>query len=117
MVVVPSRHETFSNIPLEVALWARENGPVVVTSTAGGFVDQIEPGQTGFIVDIASCQDMTQTLQHVLDLSDDAHAAIRRQAYQRVVESYDFATIFRPPCVGFGEGHTLRTYHAVIGRG
>jgi glycosyltransferase involved in cell wall biosynthesis len=94
MVVVPSRQETFSNIPLEAALWAREGGPVVVTSTAGGFVDQIEPGQTGFVVDIASCQEMARTLRQVLNLSDEAHATIRQQAYRRVVESYDFARHF-----------------------
>lgn len=94
MVVVPSRHETFSNIPLEVALWAREHGPVVVTSTAGGFIDQIEPGVTGFVVDIAACQEMAQTLRQVLDLPHGAHAAIRRQAYQRVVGAYDFARNF-----------------------
>jgi glycosyltransferase involved in cell wall biosynthesis len=91
MVVVPSRHETFSNIPLEVALWARENGPVVVASTIGGFVDQIDAGITGFFIDISSSQHITQTLLHVLDLSEDAHAAIRYQAYQRVIRAFDFA--------------------------
>jgi glycosyltransferase involved in cell wall biosynthesis len=94
MVVVPSRHETFSNIPLEVALWARDHGPVTVTSTAGGFADQIEPGITGFCVDIASESAMTQTLQRVLDLSPHAHAEMRRQAYQRVVQAYDFTHHF-----------------------
>jgi glycosyltransferase involved in cell wall biosynthesis len=94
MVVVPSRHETFSNIPLEVALWARENGPVVVASTAGGFVDQIEAGVTGFFVDSASCQHITQTMLQVLDLSPDAHATIRYQAYQRVIHTSDFAQNF-----------------------
>jgi glycosyltransferase involved in cell wall biosynthesis len=90
IVVVPSRHETFSNIPLEVALWARERGPIVVASTAGGFVDQIEPGITGFLVDILSCQHITQALRQVLDLSPEAQAAIRHRAYQRVVQNYDF---------------------------
>jgi glycosyltransferase involved in cell wall biosynthesis len=94
MVVVPSRHETFSNIPLEVALWARDRGPVTVTSTAGGFADQIEPGITGFVVNIASGPAMTQTLQQALDLSPHAHTAMRRQAYQRVVQTYDFAHNF-----------------------
>lgn len=94
MVVVPSRHETFSNIPLEVALWARENGPVVVASTIGGFVDQIEVGITGFFIDISSSQHITQTLLHVLDLSEDEHAAIRSQAYQRVIRAFDFAQNF-----------------------
>ena len=94
MVVVPSRQEPFSNIPLEVALWARKNGPVAVTSTAGGFVDQIEAGVTGFFVDIASCEAMTQTMRQVLDLSPDAHAAMRHQAYQRVIRAFDFARNF-----------------------
>jgi glycosyltransferase involved in cell wall biosynthesis len=94
MVVVPSRHETFSNIPLEVALWAREHGPVVVASKVGGFVDQIEAGVSGFFVDLSSPQQATQTLRHVLDLSRDAHEAIRRRAYQRVIHAFDFRQNF-----------------------
>jgi glycosyltransferase involved in cell wall biosynthesis len=94
IVVVPSRHETFSNIPLEVALWARENGPVVVASTAGGFVDQIEAGVTGFLIDISSCENITQTMLRVLALSPGAHAAIRYQAYERVIHAFDFAQNF-----------------------
>jgi glycosyltransferase involved in cell wall biosynthesis len=94
MVMVPSRHETFSNIPLEVALWARENGPVVVASTSGGFVDQIEPGVTGFLVDISSREAIAQTMLQVLDLPQEAHAAIRRQAYQRVIHAFDFTKNF-----------------------
>jgi glycosyltransferase involved in cell wall biosynthesis len=94
MVVVPSRHETFSNIPLEVALWARERGPVVVASATGGFVDQIEAGVTGFLVDSSSCQHVTQTVLQVLDLSPHAHATIRHQAYQRVLQTSDFVQNF-----------------------
>ena len=94
MVVAPSRRETFSNIPLEVALWARAQGPVSVTSMAGGFMDQIEPGVTGFLFDIESRAAMTETLREVLDLSPQAHAAIRRRAYQRVVQKYDFTRNF-----------------------
>ena len=94
IVVVPSRQETFSNIPLEVALWAREKGPVMVASTAGGFVDQIEPGTTGFLVDISSRKRITQTLRQVLDLSPEAQANIRHRAHQRVVQTYDFKKNF-----------------------
>src|SRR5262249_2938619 len=69
MVVVPSRQETFSNIPLEVALWARSQGPVVAASHVGGFIDQIESGVTGFFIDPTSCETIAQTVQHVLNLS------------------------------------------------
>jgi glycosyltransferase involved in cell wall biosynthesis len=94
IVAVPSRYETFSNIPVEVALWAREKGPVVVASAAGGFVDQIETGITGFLTDTSSSQQLTQTLRLVLDLSPEGHAAIRQRAYQRVVKLYDFEQNF-----------------------
>ena len=90
MVVLPSRQETFSNISLEVALWARDKGPVVVASSAGGFVDQIEAGKDGFFIDIESCRAMSQTLQQVLQLSPERHAAIRRRAYARVIRQNDF---------------------------
>jgi glycosyltransferase involved in cell wall biosynthesis len=90
IVVIPSRHETFSNIPLEVALWARDKGPVIVASATGGFVDQIDPGITGFLVDIGSSQHVTQTVHQVLELSPVAQAAIRHRAHHRVVQTYDF---------------------------
>jgi glycosyltransferase involved in cell wall biosynthesis len=94
MVVIPSQQETFSNIWLEASLWARENGPIVVASRVGGFMDQIEPGSTGFFIDTASPEAMQHTLQHVLALPPQAHAAIRRNAYQRVIRQYDFRRNF-----------------------
>ena len=94
VVVVPSHHETFSNIPLEVALWARERGPVVIASTAGGFVDQIEPGITGFLVDVLSPQNIIETVRRVLDLSPEEQAAMRHRAHERVVRAYDFKRNF-----------------------
>jgi glycosyltransferase involved in cell wall biosynthesis len=109
VVVVPSRHETFSNIPLEVALWARANGPVVVASTAGGFVDQIEAGVSGLLVDISASEAITQTLLQGLDLSPDAHAAMRRRAYQRVIHAFDFAKNFPATLRWFWQREPPRT--------
>jgi glycosyltransferase involved in cell wall biosynthesis len=65
-----------------------------VASAAGGFVDQIETGITGFLTDTSSSQQLTQTLRLVLDLSPEGHAAIRQRAYQRVVKLYDFEQNF-----------------------
>jgi glycosyltransferase involved in cell wall biosynthesis len=94
VVVVPSRHETFSNIPLEVALWARDKGPVIVASATDGFIDQIVPGLTGFLVDISSSRQLTETIAQVLDLSSEAHALIRHRAHQRVLQKYNFMQNF-----------------------
>jgi len=94
LVVVPSRQETFSNIPLEVALWARQQGPVVAASCVGGFIDQLEDGVTGFFIDPLSCDAMGQTLRQILDLSEEQRANMRRRAYERVVRLYDFAQNF-----------------------
>ena len=109
IVMVPSRHETFSNIPLEVALWAREKGPVLVASRAGGFVDQIEPGTTGFLVDIMSRRNISQTLREVLDLTPEARANIRHRAYQRVVQTYDFSENFPATLRFFWQKEPQRT--------
>jgi glycosyltransferase involved in cell wall biosynthesis len=60
----------------------------------GGFVDQIEPGVSGFLVDMSEPEAITQTIQQGLDLPPDAHAAMRRRAYERVVHTFDFARNF-----------------------
>jgi glycosyltransferase involved in cell wall biosynthesis len=109
MVVVPSRQETFSNIPLEVALWARQQGPIVVASRVGGFVDQIEDGVTGFFIDPLSCETMGQTLQQVLNLSEEQRASIRRRAYEKVVRLYDFEQNFPATLRWFWGAHDPRT--------
>ncbi|MGE3539502.1 MAG: glycosyltransferase family 4 protein [Candidatus Tectimicrobiota bacterium] len=94
MVVVPSHQETFSNIPLEVALWARRQGPVLVASQVGGFVDQIEPGVNGFLMDITRPESITRTVRHVLDLAPETLAALRQRAYDTVLQRYDFQQNF-----------------------
>ena len=109
MVVVPSRQETFSNIPLEVALWARRQGPVVVASHVGGFVDQIEAGVTGFFIDPTSSEAIGQMVQHVLNLPEQQRASIRRQAYEKVRRLYDFAQNFPATLHWFWGTHAPRT--------
>ena len=109
MVVVPSQQETFSNIPLEVALWARQQGPIVVASRVGGFVDQIEDGVTGFFIDPLSCATMGQTLQQVLSLSKKERASIRRRAYEKVVRLYDFEQNFPATLRWFWGAHDPQT--------
>ena len=110
MVVVPSRQETFSNIPLEVALWARRQGPVVVASRVGGFVDQIEAGVTGFFIeDPTSCAAIGQVVRHVLSLSEAQRTSIRRQAYDKVSRLYDFAQNFPATLHWFWETYSPRT--------
>jgi glycosyltransferase involved in cell wall biosynthesis len=90
LVAVPSRQETFSNIPLEVALWARRQGPVVVAARVGGFLDQLADGVNGFLMDCSSPQAITATLQRALALPAEKLATLRRRAYERVVQRYDF---------------------------
>jgi hypothetical protein len=60
----------------------------------GGFVDQISEGVNGFFLDITSIDAMSKTVQQVLDMSAAQQAAIRQQAYDRVVQRYDFQCNF-----------------------
>jgi glycosyltransferase involved in cell wall biosynthesis len=109
LVAVPSRQETFSNIPLEVALWARRQGPVVVAARVGGFLDQMTDGENGFLTDCSSPQAITDTLQRVLALSAGELATMRRRAYERVVQRYDFRHNFPRTLQWFwGDGERSR---------
>ena len=109
IVVVPSRQETFSNIPLEVALWARQQGPIMAVSHVGGFVDQIEDGVTGFFIDPLSCETLGQTLQQLLNLSEEQRASIRHRAYEKVIGLYDFKQNFPATLRWFWGAHNPRT--------
>lgn len=94
-VVCPSRGEPLSNIPFEVPLWARDEGPVLLCANVDGFTEQIEHGQTGFLFASGSAEDLTAKLTTVLGLDPTQAARIRAAAYQRVVQERDFARNFR----------------------
>jgi glycosyltransferase involved in cell wall biosynthesis len=89
-VVCPSRGEPLSNVPFEVALWARKSGPVAVCSAREGYLEQIQDGVNGFLFD----QDLGSVLARVLDLSESETATMRQNAYQKVIRERDFKINF-----------------------
>jgi glycosyltransferase involved in cell wall biosynthesis len=95
IVVCPSRDEPFSNIPLEVSLWANSQGPVMLTSNVGGFMEQIDNEKNGFIFDINSHEDLTKKIEFILQLSEEKLNSIRSSAYNKVVRERDFFKNFR----------------------
>ena len=94
IVVCPSRSEPFSNIPLEVALWARDQGPVVLTSNVGGFIEQIDDKKSGFIFDIKDSKDLVEKIKFILQLSDEQLESIRLTACEKVIKERDFFNNF-----------------------
>lgn len=95
IVVCPSRGEPFSNIPLEVSLWARDQGPIVLTSNVDGYVEQIDDGKNGFIFNIYKHGDLIKKIEFILQLSEDQLLSIRSSAYSRVVKERNFFENFR----------------------
>jgi glycosyltransferase involved in cell wall biosynthesis len=96
-VVCPSRGEPLSNIPFEVSLWARNDGPVLLCSNRDGFREQIEDGRNGFLFDLestAACG-LAAKLDYVLTLPERERQGIRTEAYRRVIGERDFYRNFR----------------------
>lgn len=83
-VVCPSRGETLANVPLEVGLWARRAGPVVVAPRRDGFVEQIDDGVTGVLYDPGVVGGLTTAIRHTLNLPEACRAGMRAAAYERV---------------------------------
>jgi glycosyltransferase involved in cell wall biosynthesis len=95
IVVCPSRGEPFSNIPLEVSIWARDQGPIILTSNVDGYVEQIDDGINGFIYNNLSCDDLAKKIEFILQLSEDQLFSIRSSAYCRVVKERNFFDNFK----------------------
>lgn len=66
-VVCPSRGEPFSNIPLEVGLWAKDQGAVVIASDIDGFTEQITDGLNGFLFKSDNPKDLSQKIEKCQD--------------------------------------------------
>src|SRR6202022_128392 len=104
IVVVPSRHETFSNIPLEVALWAREKGQSLWARPPVGSLIKSSQASRDFLS--ISCPVSTSprrcTKCSISPQKPRPPFGIGRiNGLSRHTTSY---TIFRRPSVGFGRG-------------
>ncbi|MFY1633637.1 glycosyltransferase [Solwaraspora sp. WMMB335] len=93
-VVCPSRGESLANLPFEVGLWARHQGPIVVAPALGGFPETITDLDNGLLYNPAEPGGLTAALQHVIAMDDTARSAIRQRAYHRVVRERDVVTAY-----------------------
>ncbi|GAA5043064.1 glycosyltransferase family 4 protein [Nocardia callitridis] len=91
-VVVPSRAEPFGRIPMEAFLAGA--GPVI-TTTAHGLAEQIEPGSTGFTCAPGAPETLAVALASALCLTTEQRRAMTRRARRRAARTYDHATVIR----------------------
>ena len=78
-VICPSRGEPFSNIPLEVSLWAKYSEAVLLCSCVDGYTEQIIHKDNGFLFDINKPGDLATQLEEVLMLGHDDVKKASRQ--------------------------------------
>lgn len=91
VVVCPSRGEPFSNIPLEVAVWAQNGGPVCLCSDIDGFREQIREGWNGYLFEAGNADQLASALTKILQLPEEVRARVRTRAAARVRRQHDFA--------------------------
>lgn len=90
IVVCPSRGEPFSNIPLEISLWAKDNGPVMLASDIDGFLEQIIDGYNGYLFRVGSSSDLTEKINYIFSLENSFLSEIKEHAYEKVTKERDF---------------------------
>jgi len=90
LVAQLARYEPFGLVPEEVRIWAKNQGPVVLTSNCDGFVEQIDDGKDGFLVDISNIESIAQKIDDILDKTRDELDAIRLNGYRRFCKDYDY---------------------------
>ncbi|MFE0023388.1 glycosyltransferase family 4 protein [Amycolatopsis sp. NPDC059021] len=84
VVACPSRGETLANVPFETALWAQEDGPLVVAPRRDGFVEQIDDGATGVLYAPDQPGALTEAIRCALAVPPDKAATMRAAAAHRV---------------------------------
>lgn len=94
IVVCPSRGEPFSNIPLEVSLWAKDKGAVIICSNIDGYTEQIEHGVNGYLFDINKEGSLAEQIETVLSLQSAVANKMRKNAYEKVLRERSFRSNF-----------------------
>lgn len=89
LAVVPSRWDNFPNTCME----AMQCGLPVLTTGAGGMVEMVTDGQTGWLAQAASAAGLREALRRFLAASPDRLAAMGRQAAQAIARLCDGETI------------------------
>jgi glycosyltransferase involved in cell wall biosynthesis len=90
IVVCPSRGEPFSNIPLEVSIWAKTHGPVVLASNIEGYLEQIKDAYNGFLFKVGSYKDLANKINYILSIKSNKLEDIKQKAYKKVIKERDF---------------------------
>jgi glycosyltransferase involved in cell wall biosynthesis len=84
-VACPYRGDTLANVPFEVALWAREDGPIVIGLDQDGLREQVESDRTGILYAPDTVQALTTALTHALSLDASKRTAMRLAAHAKVI--------------------------------
>ncbi|MER6399343.1 glycosyltransferase [Kitasatospora sp. NPDC001603] len=85
VIACPSRVETLANVVFETALWAQNDGAVVLAPARDGFTEQIADGPNGLLYDPAPPDALASGLRRALALTETERARMRRAAHARAV--------------------------------
>jgi glycosyltransferase involved in cell wall biosynthesis len=85
-----SSREPFGLVPEEVRLLARAKGPIVVTGNRGGFLEQIDNGQDGFLLNPSDHTKAKEVFKHIINMTEDDYNSIKRRGYKRCISNYDY---------------------------
>jgi glycosyltransferase involved in cell wall biosynthesis len=88
-VVCSSRGETLANVPFEVALWARNGGPIVVAPARDGFLEQITHEHNGLLYDPIQPAALVSALHQAMELDPLTRTRMCATAYDRVTAERD----------------------------
>ncbi|MEI6730041.1 MAG: glycosyltransferase family 4 protein [Pseudomonadota bacterium] len=94
--------EAFGRVPVE----AQAMGRIIVASNHGGACETVTHGQTGFLVTPNDSQDLSNTINHILNMQSDQKEFIAEQAMSAVRENFSAYVMCKK---------TLQVYQELIG--
>lgn len=85
-----SKCEPFGLVPEEVRLWGKNTGPVILASNKDGFVEQIEDGVDGFLVNLSDTSTIASKMDEILKLNESEIQKIKQNAINKFSNNFDY---------------------------
>jgi len=79
-------------IPMEMRMYARNTGGLLIVSDTGGLKEQVDDGVDGFISKQDDDKDVARIIKNILDLPERKKEKIRANGFQTIVDNYTWTT-------------------------
>ncbi len=91
-VGILSKFEPCGLIPMEMRMYSRNTGALLIVSDTGGLFEQVNDGVDGFVSKQDDDKDVAKVIKRILNLPDEEKTKIRKNGFVKVLKYYTWTS-------------------------